>query len=279
MSDDEENLQNILFELEGFNCTCLGCHNNHGKGFAKYSILQQHRFTKHGIQLRSKMSNKVFSSICESIMKSHASMIKQNISKDQLINALKEQYTENTVADVKRELSTFKSKWIEGIDKQKITLANLPVLPEIDNMVAIIFWVKHMKLEDFEKLQIFVDHLLAVKKLRELELDSNFTSVAQVLSSIGGEDSRVGFLQSAAGDIIKSLMMQLAEQKQENERLRQVQSSSESSSSASSSEESPLPLSLRPPPDEQQSTPTSFIGMVGEALGVSSGNKRQRAED
>ena len=100
------------FKSTEFNCTEPNC-------FTKFNCkanLQQHRKNKHGIKLRSKMSNKVFSPICESIMKAHASMVKQNITDYQLMNILKDQYSENTVADVKRELSTFKSKWIKTID-------------------------------------------------------------------------------------------------------------------------------------------------------------------
>ena len=93
-------------------------------------------------------------------------------------------------------------------------------------------------------------HLLARKKLRELEIDPIFTNVKELLISMGEPSDRDNLIKSVERDLIKSLMVQLEKQKEENEQLRKAKSSSESLSSASS------------PPGE----PTSLIGRVSDTL-------------
>ena len=271
--DDEINLDIDIFDTSNsdlnkettklkkrFDCVEIGCPNNNGFGYSTFNNLQVHRRDKHNIVLRPKMSNKVFSLNCESIMKAHTSMVKQNITGNQLMNYLKDQYSENTVADVKRELSTFKSKCTEQIDKQQFTIESLPDFSiENDSMHLVIQWVKVMKSEDFDKFQIFVNHLLQRKKLRQLELDENFLKAKEVLVTMGEASGDVILMSNMEREFIIRLM-------QENEELKAKVAASKNSESTSSASS---------PPGES----TSFIGMVGEALGVSSGNKRQRAED
>ena len=227
--------------------------------FKEIRYLRKHLKNSHGVKLRDKMSNKVFSLNCQSVIDTHLSLKKSGIADKDIFAVLKNRYTEIVVADVKRELSTFKSKCTEQIDKQQFTLESLPDFPlENESMLEVVHWVEHMKLEDFDKFQIFVNHLLERKKLRQLELDENFLKVKEVLVTMGAASDREILVNNVERALLKRLM-------QENEHLKAkiaASSSENSESSSSASSASSSAASASSPPGES----TSFIGLMSDTL-------------